>query len=160
MLLDIARNDHTGNSKNLYLSLRRRHVHGAMQDIHDKYFVGAVILQELLTDQYYRAQLFAERSATVTTPISRTSNWLSRTYQTLACTKEFAESVCKNSPRKSVYCGDKSKIGYTRVKHHTMPQTVRNARFVFAETPERAVNKGHCMLPVTAELPHFNLEGF
>ena len=55
MLLDIARNDHTGNSKNLYLSLRRRHVNGAMQDIHDKYFVGAGILPELLTDQYYRA---------------------------------------------------------------------------------------------------------
>ena len=55
MLLDIARNDHTGNSKNLYLSLRRTHVHGAMQDIHDKYFVGAVILQECLIDQYYRA---------------------------------------------------------------------------------------------------------
>ena len=55
MLLDIAGNDHTGNSKNRYLSLRRRHVKGAMQDIQDKNFVGAVLLPELLTDQYYRA---------------------------------------------------------------------------------------------------------
>ena len=30
-------------------------MNGAMQDIHDKYFVGAAILPELLTDQYYRA---------------------------------------------------------------------------------------------------------
>ena len=64
---------------------------------------GAILSQ-------FRAKLFAERSATDRTPITRALR-LSPSYQTLACTKEFAESVCKNSPRKSVYAGVMSKLG-------------------------------------------------
>lgn len=30
-------------------------------------------------------------------------------YQTLACANDLPESVCKNSPRKSVYCANESK---------------------------------------------------
>lgn len=34
----------------------------------------------------------------------------SPSYQTLASTKDLRQKACKNSPRKSVYCGDMSKL--------------------------------------------------
>ena len=47
---------------------------------------------------------------------------LSPSYQTLACTKDFRQKVCKNSPRKSVYAGVMSKLSLA-VSQHLQEQT-------------------------------------
>ena len=48
--------------------------------------------------------------------------WLSPSYQTLACTKELRQKVCKNSPCKSVYAGVMSKLSLA-VSQHLQEQT-------------------------------------
>ena len=73
----------------------------------------------------------------------------SPSYQTLASTKDLRQMACKNSPRKSVYCGYMSKL-FTHSDWSRVQACSGSHGDMLAQTSPRTADASH---PMTTETP-------